>query len=69
MPEPILVQKIVEVDRDDLKRFTALFPGKGAWTEFVRCALKNLLKLHDGSFDESVTEAVKNIDAKELTAE
>lgn len=68
MPEsPQLVQVIAEVSQEDLLKFKSIFPGKGAWTTFVRLALRNIIQLNESPFEELVSEAVSNIDATELT--
>lgn len=60
-----LVKKIVEVDAGDIRRFNQLHPQQGAWTWFVRTALKNYVQLFAIDPAEVVELAVREIKIKD----
>ena len=57
-------KKIVEIPKNDMDRFTSLYPSQGAWTWFVREALRKFVALHETSPNELIELAVSELNIK-----
>lgn len=55
------VKKTILFPREDVQRFEEIHPGHGAFTWFLRAALRNYNALHEGNANDLVSVAVRDI--------